>query len=158
MAISFHQEDTSFTPKHKLKLKACIQASVETENFICGRLNVVFCSDEYLLKMNQQFLQHNYYTDIITFDYSKNGILHGDLFISQERVSDNAQKNKVTFENELYRVIIHGVMHLAGYKDKSKSHIKQMRTAEEKHLQIWSEIIVGPVSRGTKKSKKNDLS
>jgi rRNA maturation RNase YbeY len=108
--------------------------------------------------MNQQFLQHNYYTDIITFDYSKNGILHGDLFISQERVSDNAQKNKVTFENELYRVIIHGVMHLAGYKDKSKSHIKQMRTAEEKHLQIWSEIIVGPVSRGTKKSQKNDLS
>ncbi len=154
MAISFHQEGVSFQLKHKIRLKGCIKASIVAEKRICGQISIVFCSDEYLLSLNRQFLHHDYYTDVITFDYSSEKSLSGDIFISLERVEHNAFKNRVEFENELYRVIIHGVMHLAGYKDKKKTDIASMRKAEEKHLKIWMKILAATVSRGTQNFRK----
>ena len=97
-------------------------------------LNIVFMSDDELLKINQQFLQHDYYTDIITFDFSQENVVSGDLYISLDRVKDNANKNASSLQNETYRVIIHGVMHLCGYKDKKKNEILIMRQQEEKCL------------------------
>jgi rRNA maturation RNase YbeY len=95
--------------------KVCI-----TENYNLGDISLIFCSDEYLLDINRTHLDHDYYTDIITFDYTDNQIVSGDLFISIDRVRDNATDFNVSFEHELYRVIIHGVLHLCGYKDKSE--------------------------------------
>ena len=97
-------------------------------------VNLIFCSDEYLLQKNIEFLQHDYYTDIITFDYCQDDLVMGDLFISKDRVMDNAQTNSVSFENELNRVIVHGVLHLCGYKDKSPDEEKLMRSKEDFYL------------------------
>ncbi len=99
-----------------------------------GDITVIFCSDEYLLKINDEFLGHKYFTDIITFDYCKNSIISGDLFISLERVADNARQRDVNFKNELYRVIFHGLLHLAGYKDKDAAEKKAMRFKEDFYL------------------------
>jgi len=101
-------------------------------------VSLIFCSDEYLLKMNQEHLEHDYYTDIITFDYSSGYVISGDLFISIDRVKDNAGINQVTFMNELHRVVVHGVLHLIGYNDKSESEQKEMRSLENKYLEIVS--------------------
>ena len=97
-------------------------------------VNLIFCSDEYLLQKNIEFLQHDYYTDIITFDYCQGDLIMGDLFISKDRVIDNAHTNGVSFENELNRVIVHGVLHLCGYKDKSVDEEKLMRSKEDFYL------------------------
>lgn len=130
--------------------------------FIVGEISIVFVSDEHLLEMNRTYLQHDYYTDIITFDYSNSSsaseenysadsaadskkkkttskapgqlILSGDLFISFDRVKDNAQKNQISLQNEIQRVVIHGVLHLCGLKDKENQEVKIMRKAEEKAL------------------------
>jgi len=101
-----------------------------------GDITLIFCSDEYLLKINQEYLDHDYYTDIITFDYSEDNVVSGDLFISVDRVAENAQINKVDFMNEFNRVIVHGVLHLCGYKDKSEEDEKLMRSKENEMLQV----------------------
>jgi len=101
-----------------------------------GEICVVFCSDEHLLQMNRDFLNHDYYTDIITFDYSETGSVSGDLFISIDRVADNAKDLKVLFDDELHRVCVHGVLHLCGLKDKTESDEKVMRIAEEEALSL----------------------
>ncbi|MEN9303201.1 MAG: hypothetical protein RL264_1630 [Bacteroidota bacterium] len=116
---------------------------VREESKICGDITVVFCSDDYLLQVNRTYLDHDYYTDIITFDYSDLGILSGDLFISLDRVKENAQDFSDSFENELKRVVFHGVLHLCGYKDKSKKDEKIMRIKENYYLDYF-------VSRETK--------
>lgn len=113
--------------------KVCI-----TENYNLGDISLIFCSDEYLLDMNRTHLDHDYYTDIITFDYTDNQIVSGDLFISIDRVRDNASDFNVSFEHELHRVIIHGVLHLCGYKDKSDDEEKLMRTKENNALSLIS--------------------
>lgn len=117
-------------------LKQWIRDAICSEKRIPGSLNIIFCSDEYLLGMNKQFLQHDYYTDIITFDYSDKVKINGDLYISIDRVVDNAQKNHVPTNTELYRVVIHGVMHLVGYKDKTKSEASVIRKKEDEYLKI----------------------
>lgn len=106
------------------------------ENKEIGDVSLIFTSDEYLLKVNQDYLDHDYYTDIITFDYSEDGIISGDLFISIDRIIDNAKINSVTFVNELNRVIVHGVLHLCGYKDKSESEELLMREKENQMLSL----------------------
>lgn len=106
----------------------------DTEGKSLEEVNLIFCSDEYLLQKNIEFLQHDYYTDIITFDYCQDDLIMGDLFISKDRVIDNAQTNGVSFENELNRVIVHGVLHLCGYKDKSVDEEKLMRSKEDFYL------------------------
>ncbi len=106
----------------------------DTECKSLEEVNLIFCSDEYLLQKNIEFLQHDYYTDIITFDYCQGDLIIGDLFISKDRVIDNAQTNGVSFENELNRVIVHGVLHLCGYKDKSIDEENLMRSKEDFYL------------------------
>jgi probable rRNA maturation factor len=119
------------------QLKAFLNSLISTEGFATGDIAIVFCSDEYLLKVNQDFLEHDYYTDIITFDYCENGKISGDLLISLDRVLDNSSKEKTAFSEELYRVIFHGVLHLCGFKDKSKKDIEMMRFKEAHYLNLY---------------------
>ena len=111
-------------------LSKWISTVIEKENLVMSDIALIFCDDEYLLKVNQEYLEHDFYTDIITFDYCSDNLVSGDLFISVERVIENAQQYEVTFEHELNRVIIHGVLHLCGFKDKSPEEEKMMRQKE----------------------------
>lgn len=99
-----------------------------------GDLSVIFCSDKYLLDINKKYLQHNYYTDIVTFDYVADNIISGDLFISVDRIKDNAAKYSTTMIKELYRVVFHGVLHLVGYNDKTAEEQRIMRMKENYYL------------------------
>ncbi|NGF55872.1 rRNA maturation RNase YbeY [Parapusillimonas sp. SGNA-6] len=130
--ISFFTEDIVFTLAQKQKIREWINKTVIEEGFKrVSELNFIFCSDDYLLDINKQYLQHDTYTDIVTFDSSENeDVIAGDIFISVDRVRDNAQKFKVSEKDELHRVIIHGVLHLCGYRDKKKED-KEMMTAKE---------------------------
>ena len=111
-----------------------LSSTCAEENKVLEEVNLIFCSDEYLLKMNVEYLQHDYYTDIISFDYCEENRILGDLFISKDRVLDNAEQNNVSFLLELHRVIVHGVLHLCGYKDKSEEEEKLMRSKEDYYL------------------------
>lgn len=119
------------------QLKPFIKSLVLSEGFIPGDIAVVFCSDEYLLKVNQDFLNHDYYTDIITFDYCESGMINGDLLISLDRVLENSLKENTAYQEELHRVIFHGVLHLCGYKDKLKKDIEMMRFKESHYLNLY---------------------
>ena len=119
------------------QLKPFIKTLVLSEGFVSGDIAIVFCSDEYLLKVNQDFLNHDYYTDIITFDYCENGMINGDLLISLDRVLDNSSKESTSFQEELHRVIFHGILHLCGFKDKSKKDIETMRFKESYYLNLY---------------------
>jgi rRNA maturation RNase YbeY len=134
MAILFHTLDADPQLKQKNALKRWISDCIFLENKKPGDINVIFCSDEHLLGMNRTHLNHDYYTDIITFDFGEGDTVSGDLYISFDRVKDNANQNGTSLQNETYRVIIHGVMHLCGYKDKQKKDIAVMRQQEEKCL------------------------
>jgi rRNA maturation RNase YbeY len=134
MAILFHTLDADPQLKQKNALKRWISDCIFLENKKPGDINVIFCSDEHLLGMNRTHLNHDYYTDIITFDFGEGDTVSGDLYISFDRVKDNANQNGTSLQNETYRVIIHGVMHLCGYKDKQKKDIVVMRQKEEKCL------------------------
>ncbi len=115
-------------------LSAWILRVIEKEKLIMSDIALIFCDDEYLLKVNQEYLDHDFYTDIITFDYCSDNLVSGDLFISVERVRENAEYFQVTFEQELNRVIIHGVLHLCGYKDKTDQEELLMRKKESDAL------------------------
>jgi rRNA maturation RNase YbeY len=128
--ISFHNQTIAFTLKNKLKLKQWIKFISEKEKHAVGTINYVFCNDDELLEINLKHLNHNTLTDIITFDYREGNVIHSDIFISIERVKENAAKFNVTFEDELHRVLIHGILHLCGYKDKSKIDSELMRKKE----------------------------
>lgn len=141
MAINFFSEEVPFSLKEKRKRKIWLKQIAETENHKISELNYVFCSDEYLLGINIEYLNHDTYTDIITFDNSEEeGIIEGDIFISIERVKENSVSLKVTEEKELSRVISHGLYHLLGYKDKSKSEASLMRSKEEFAINLFEEI------------------
>lgn len=105
-----------------------------------GEINYIFCDDEYLLKINQDYLQHDYYTDIITFDYVKGKTISGEIFVSLQRISDNASTLSRDYEEELKRVLAHGILHLAGYKDKTEEEEKEMRRMEDLYLAKFKEI------------------
>lgn len=135
-SITFQNEGVSFTLKNKQAIRKWIAQIAQNHGCRTGAINYIFCSDEHLLLVNKQYLNHDYYTDIITFDYTENKRLAGDIFISIDRVADNAQTYKTTFEQELYRVLIHGILHLAGYKDKGKADEKLMRKNEDDALAL----------------------
>ncbi|MBN2670007.1 MAG: rRNA maturation RNase YbeY [Bacteroidales bacterium] len=118
----------------KQKTKQWIKEVVLSYNKKIGELNFIFTSDEKILEVNRTYLQHDYYTDVITFDYSEDQKISGDIFISLDTVKTNAEKYSQTFDNELYRVIIHGVLHLVGYQDHSDEDRAQMRKLENKAL------------------------
>lgn len=108
-----------------------------SEDCVLNEVNVVFCSDDFLLTMNNEHLSHDYYTDIITFDYCVDNQIFGDLFISVDRVLENSSSNNVLFYNELCRVLVHGVLHLCGYKDKTESEASLMRSKENHYLSLY---------------------
>ena len=129
----FFEEVDEFEIDSKI-LISWLNDTCKNESKNLEEVNLIFCSDDYLLQMNTEFLEHDYYTDIITFDYCVGDTILGDLFISVDRVKDNAVIHKVDFYNELDRVIVHGVLHLCGYKDKSKDEAKIMREKEDYYL------------------------
>src|ERR1700761_4506264 len=134
-SINFFEEDIRFKLKNKTGVKQWIKATIEAEGYTLGELNYIFCSDQYLLQINQQYLDHDTYTDIITFDNSdKPKKIIGDIFISIERIRENAVKFETGFENELQRVIIHGALHLLGYQDKKPESKKLMTHKEDEYL------------------------
>jgi probable rRNA maturation factor len=137
--IHFQTEDIPFTLKNKTLLKQWIQAVTKSKKRKTGEITFIFCSDAYLLTINKNYLNHDTYTDIITFDYSKENKalpISGDIFISIERVKENAIKFSNSFENELHRVLIHGVLHLLGYADKTKAAKTEMTKQEDRYLQM----------------------
>lgn len=134
--IEFHYE-ADFRLKDKICYSDWINRIIRSENFHPGKLVFIFCDDDYLLKINQKFLSHNSYTDIITFDYSEGSEISGDIFISVERVRDNAVMYKVGEEEELKRVMAHGVLHLLGYSDKEPDEIAKMRSKEEEKMKLF---------------------
>lgn len=136
-AIEFFAEDITFDLADREKTRQWILQVVEREQHQLIHLNYIFCSDAYLLEINQAYLQHDTLTDIITFDHSdEKGEIEGDIFISVERVQENASKLGLIFEDELHRVMIHGVLHLLGYDDKQTSQKTQMRKKEDAYLSL----------------------
>lgn len=115
-------------------LKKHIQSLIKAEGNKPGDITVVFCSDNYLLEINRKYLDHDYFTDIITFDYVENDVISGDLFISIDRISENAGTYETSFLKELFRVVFHGILHLNGYKDKTEEDVKLMREKENYYL------------------------
>jgi rRNA maturation RNase YbeY len=130
--------ETDFQILRKRPIKNWLIRIVEQENMKVGDINIVFFNDEQLLKFNKQYLNHDTFTDIITFDYSEKKTIHGDIFISIERVKENALKYNCMFEEELRRVVVHGIFHLCGYKDKNDADFKQMKQKEEEALVLFN--------------------
>lgn len=138
--IRFFNEDVAYKLPHKLAMRQWLKQQAEREGYAVGDLNYIFCSDTYLLQVNRDFLQHDYYTDIITFDQSETeGKLEGDIFISVDRVADNAGQVGVSAEQEMRRVLAHGLLHLCGFGDKTPEEARQMRAKEDEWLQQFSQ-------------------
>ncbi len=131
--IQFFFEDID-----KIEIEANLSNSLEniilSEGKKPGEINYIFCDDEYLLQVNREYLKHDYYTDVITFDYVKGKTISGDIFVSLPRIFDNAQTLSKDFESEFFRVLAHGLLHLCGYKDKTEEEIAEMRSKEDYYL------------------------
>ena len=134
--ITFNKVDINRSPKNIIQIKEWINSTILSEKKIPGFISYNFCTDKYLLKINKQYLQHNFYTDIITFDMCEGKNISGDIYSSWDRVKENAKAESALFHVELQRVIIHGVLHLCGYKDKSEKEQKQMRDKENYYLSL----------------------
>ena len=142
MTIFFNKADKSTSLGHRTELKAFLAKQIRKEGIVIESLQYVFCSDEYLLGINKQFLNHDYYTDIISFDLSEQkSQLIGDIYISIDRVKENAKTQGNVYMHELLRVIFHGALHFCGYKDKKPSDVKLMRAMEDKWLKAYLKII-----------------
>jgi len=135
--IRYYFEDTNFSFNRRLSVNKWLKTVSINESRQLGDINIIFCSDEYLLNINQKYLKHDYYTDIITFDYCFNNILSGDLFISIDSVLLNSKSYNTEFSNELNRVIVHGILHLIGYDDHTEDDIHTMRNKEDFYLNIY---------------------
>lgn len=135
--IQFFSEGISFKLSNPRKSRSWIKSAIEAEEQSSGAINFIFCSDDYLHEINVKYLDHDTLTDIVTFDNSEeDGLIEGDIFISVDRVEENARKFGRTFEDELHRVLIHGILHLVGYSDKSASAKRQMRKKEDHYLSL----------------------
>jgi rRNA maturation RNase YbeY len=146
--INFFKEDVTFTLREQSRLKTWIRKAFRKEKRRFESLNYIFCSDTYLLQLNKQYLRHNTFTDIITFDTRLTPEeLSADIYISVERVLENAHSFQSGFQNELKRVIIHGALHIMGYSDKSQAEKSIMRKKEDAYLSLW------PVSRETSRKR-----
>jgi len=132
--VRFFNEDTNFSYKGKELVRKWYKFAAETELKCLGQVNIIFCSDNYILDINMKYLQHDYFTDIITFDYCEGNKLSGDLFISIDSVRENAEFYKTEFKDELDRVIIHGLLHLIGYDDYTPEDQTKMRSKEDYYL------------------------
>jgi rRNA maturation RNase YbeY len=138
--VNFQKADSALTLTSKTELKAFIETLFKKEKTPLAAINYIFCSDKYLLSINQQFLNHDYYTDIITFGlYDKGTPVVAEVYISTDRVKENAVIHGVTYTNEMLRVLFHGALHLCGYKDKSKADILTMRAKEDAYLKRYNQ-------------------
>jgi probable rRNA maturation factor len=140
MAILFFNEDITFGLKNKRALKKWIYISIEKEDKTPGQINYIFTSDNYLLAINQKHLSHNYFTDIVTFNYCNDKVISGDIYISLQTVKNNSRLFNVTYEDELYRVMIHGILHLIGYNDSTNAEKAIMREKEDFYLTILKNL------------------
>jgi probable rRNA maturation factor len=134
--INFNYE-TEFTLDNEEAISSWISNVIKSENKKEGEISYIFCDDEYLLQINQEHLQHDFYTDIISFDYTVGNELSGDIFVSVERVRENAIDFKVPFDEEFKRVLVHGVLHYCGYKDKSEEDELLMRSKEDEKIAMF---------------------
>jgi probable rRNA maturation factor len=133
MAINFYTEDLEYNLKQKTRIRSWLYNTIEAEGYVLEEISFIFCTDEYLLQMNQQYLNHDTYTDVITFDNSgQPKTILGDVFISIDRVHENAKAFRSTVWDELCRVMVHGTLHLLGYKDKSDED-QALMTQKENH-------------------------
>ena len=134
--ISFNYE-TEFELQNESDFSKWLSEVILSENKKEGEINYIFCDDDYLLEINQQYLDHDTLTDIISFDYSVGNEINGDIFVSVERVKENASDYKVTFHEEIQRVLVHGILHYCGYKDKTESDELIMRAKEEDKMKMF---------------------
>ena len=134
--ITFNYE-TDFELQNEADYEAWIESIIESEDFTEGEINFIFCDDSYLHKINVEYLDHDTFTDIISFDYTIGNLISGDIFISIERVKDNAKEYEVSFDKELLRVMSHGVLHYCGYKDKSEEDSNLMRQKENEKMEMF---------------------
>ena len=137
MSITYQSQDTNFSLKNRRLISQWIKTVIAKHNKQLGNVSYIFCSNSFILDLNQKYLNHNYFTDIITFDYCSDNIIEGDIFISVDTVKDNSTRFNTNFNDELLRVIIHGVLHLIGFNDKTKKQQKQMRSMEDEALSIY---------------------
>ena len=142
--IRYFTEDIRFQYKGKRLISNWLKKVAEQEEKRIGGVSIIFCSDPYLLGINREYLGHDYYTDIITFDYCEGKLLGGDLFISIDTVRDNAAFYGTSFDNELHRVIVHGLLHLIGYDDHSDADTAAMRAAEDRALALLAAMRQNP--------------
>lgn len=140
MDISYTNIDVRFLPSNRLSLKRWFKTLATQWDYELGTIAFGFCSDDYILKANKKYLDHDYYTDIITFDYSEGKLLNGDLLISIDTVRSNSIKYNIPFSEELHRVMIHGILHLMGFNDTTDSEKVIMRQKEDESLNILAEI------------------
>ena len=147
MAIRFSVQSGDFELAEPEKVRRWLSEVIRRRGMSVGNVNYLFCDDEYLIQVNRQYLDHDTYTDIITFDYVAGGLVSGDILISVERVGENAVLFGVPFEQELNRVVVHGVLHLLGQGDKSDSEAAEMRRQEEEALALWNTMFrVEPIA------------
>ncbi|MBC8046358.1 MAG: rRNA maturation RNase YbeY [Fimbriimonadaceae bacterium] len=139
--VNFHILYPNFKLKNRKKIILWLEHTINAHGYFPGKLNFIFCSDDYLFNLNSKHLHHKTFTDIITFNYNSGHLINGDVFISIERVDENAQKFNETFDTELNRVMIHGVLHLLGFDDKNASASKKMRVLENKSLKQLQNIL-----------------
>jgi len=140
MPIHFFTEDVKEVRIPKRKVRTWVNQCITSHNKKLGNINYIFCSDEYLRQINVEYLKHDYYTDIITFNYNEDTIVGGDIYISLERVRYNADKYEAGFHTELQRVVIHGVLHLVGFDDKTEDEKKKMSAAEDESIALYNKI------------------
>ena len=138
MSIVFNYDIENFRVRESKKIKSVIKKLLTDENKEEGLIRFIFTSDEKILDINREFLSHNFFTDIITFDYGEGNTVSGEIYISIETVKENSEIYNKSFKDEIHRVIFHGILHLCGYKDKSEPEIKEMRYMEEKYLVFLS--------------------
>ncbi len=139
--VSYFTQDTDFKFKSKRLTSQWLKLVAQAESKKLGAVSVIFCSDNYLLDINKKYLNHDYFTDIITFDYCEGDLISGDLFISIDSVKNNSEFYKSCFEDELNRVIVHGVLHLIGYDDHTESDVAVMRSKEDFYLDFRSTLL-----------------
>lgn len=140
MNVNFFFEDISSFPFDEKLYTNWVELVAAGHGKEAGDINFIFCSDDYLLKLNREHLNHDYYTDIITFDYVEDNLIYGDLFISVDRVKENAASYSVSFQDEFSRVIIHGILHLCGFPDKTEEEAKVMRENENTALRLLKKL------------------
>jgi rRNA maturation RNase YbeY len=143
--VYFHSENTKFKFTRKRICKIWIKEIIESYRKSLGTVNIIFTSNSYLLEINQKYLNHNYFTDVITFDYSESLLISGDVFVSIDQVKVNSKDMASSFESELLRVIVHGVLHLLGFKDSNEEETQQIREKEDEALLLLEGIVNGEI-------------